>query len=691
MGGLETIFRLSVIVNMIDNLTSTSRQVNTSINNTNQSVNNMQQQYASMAKTGAIVAAAGAEITKAVLSPVEATFDTKKALGELASLGITSFKEMEDAATQFSNTWAGTSKAEFISAAYDIKSGISTLSDAGVAGYTEVAGLTAKATKATVGEMTSLFATGYGIYKDFYSDLSDIEFAELFSAGISQSVKQFKTTGPQMAQSIQTLGASATNANVPLEEQLTILGMLQQTMPGGEAGTKYRAFLKSAGKAGEELGVSFMDANKQLLSMPEILAKIKGKYGETLDAVEKLELQKAFGTEEAVALIDLMYAKTDMLEGNIIQMHGTLGEGTKIATEMAEAMNQDPGQRYILLQQQFQNLKETLGEQLLPTVIAFMETASGWIGKISAWASENEQLVSVLMHLALGLGILTTLVGTLMVVYGMGGMVIAKGLPIMSKAIGLLRTIGVVVGKVVVSIFKMSAALLANPITWVVIGIVALIAALYLLWKNWDTVSAVMTNVFGGAVEATKGFIDGLVTAISSGINRALDWVNEKILSFRESGSKIMNTLAEGIKSAAMAPVEAVKGAFGKVRNLLPFSDAKEGPLSNLTLNGRKVIETIGLGMNMSAPILATTAGLAFEGMMDNVGSLKQERPKGLNIREVFSKERSERSRETQIREKDGNVTINKLVLKVEKLDRLEDLFRLIKELEDVDNSNEDE
>lgn len=119
--------------------------------------------------------------------------------------------------------------------------------------------------------MTSLFATGYGIYKDYYSDLSDMEFGEMFSAGISDAVRAFKTSGSGMAQAIQNLGASATTAQVPLEEQLSVLGMLQATMGGAEAGTKYKAFLRSATKGGEELGLKFTDANNQLLSMPEIL------------------------------------------------------------------------------------------------------------------------------------------------------------------------------------------------------------------------------------------------------------------------------------------------------------------------------------------------------------------------------------------------------------------------------------
>ena len=150
-------------------------------------------------------------------------------------------KAVEDAAKSFSNTWAGTSKADFITASYDIKSGIASLTDEGVAQFTQLAALTGKATKSTTEEMGSLFATGYGIYKGFYDDMSDLEFGEMFSAGIATAVKNYKTSGSEMAS-----GATATNANVPLEEQLAIMGQLQTTMSGSEAATKYKSFLNQA-------------------------------------------------------------------------------------------------------------------------------------------------------------------------------------------------------------------------------------------------------------------------------------------------------------------------------------------------------------------------------------------------------------------------------------------------------------
>ena len=200
---LESVFKLSLIMNMIDNLSGPMAGVASKVGANVSKLDAASQTFGSMAKAGAAMQETGSQIVNAVLAPVEATFETRRALGELASLGVQDLEAVENAARSFSDQWAGTSKADFISAAYDIKSGIASLSDEGVAEFTSLAALTAKATKSTAGEMTSLFATGYGIYKDYYSDLSDMEFGEMFSAGISDAVRAFKTSGSGMAQAIQ--------------------------------------------------------------------------------------------------------------------------------------------------------------------------------------------------------------------------------------------------------------------------------------------------------------------------------------------------------------------------------------------------------------------------------------------------------------------------------------------------------
>ena len=124
---LESVFRLSLIMNMIDNLTGPMAGVTSSVNGTVSKLQKANAALGNMAKTGAVMQEVGSQITGAVLSPVEATFETRRAIGELASLGVKDLGVVEDAARQFSDQWAGTTKADFIAAAYDIKSGIATL------------------------------------------------------------------------------------------------------------------------------------------------------------------------------------------------------------------------------------------------------------------------------------------------------------------------------------------------------------------------------------------------------------------------------------------------------------------------------------------------------------------------------------------------------------------------------------
>lgn len=779
---LESVFKLSLIMSMIDNISGPMAGVASKVGANVSKLDSLGAAFGSAAKTGAVMQEMGTQITSAVLAPVEATFETQRALGELASLGVEDLGAVEAAARSFSDEWSGTTKADFISAAYDIKSGIASLSDEGVAEFTSLAALTAKATKSTADEMTSLFATGYGIYKDYYDDLSDMEFGEMFSAGIAKSVQQFKTTGSGMAQAIQTLGASATTAQVPLEEQLSVLGMLQATMGGSEAGTKYKAFLRSATKGGEALGLSFTDANNQLLSMPEILDVLRGKFGETMDAAEKMELQQAFGDTEAVALIDLMYNKVGDLQDNILGMYDSLGSGVGVAQEMASAIQETEPERFERLQQRIHNVTETIGNSLLPTVNDLMGAGENVLTKVGSWIENNQQLVRVIMLVVLAIGGFLTVAGTVIAVVSGVGLIITKTVAgfKMLKA-GFLLAKGAL-APLISSVWSFTAALLANPVTWIVIGIVALIAALVLLYNKceWfrNGVNAVIDffkeklgaalevvqNIFGAignvvgsvmdaakatvserldnmkaayeahgggiqgvaaaAMEGVKGFftagysfIDNLTggklteikdkfvsgvqsiaqgagerftavkTAFSTGINNIKNTVTGAVTWFFESGKRIVSTFANGIKSAFTGAVEAVKGGLQRIRNLLPFSDAKEGPLSTLTLSGQRTMTTYahGLALAQDAPAEAMEQGLK-----QTRAALEREPTKKVNLT---------RQTESDADAEDGgdgsgssgkNVIIQKFIMQTDlkKIKDLQQLLALLKEVEDYTNGN---
>ena len=812
--GMESVYKLSVVLNMVDQLTAPMGRAS---QNLSSRLSGLQSGFGMAALAGGGMTAAGVGITNGMMKIAGSTFETQDALAELKSLGITDLKAVEDAARQFSDTWAGTTKADFITAAYDIKSGIASLTDEGVAQFTELAGLTAKATKSTTGEMTSLFATGYGIYKGYYSELSDLEFGEMFAGGIATAVKAYKTSGSEMASAISALGGTATSANVPLEEQLSVLGMLQATMSGSEAATKYKALLNAATGAGEKLGLNFLDANNQLRSLPEILGILKGKYGDTIDAVEKKQIKEAFGSDEAVAVIDLLYGKTGELQTGILDMYDALGGGSSAAQEMATAINATESQKYTVLKQQLHNVTEELGVNLLPTVNDWIGKAGQAVGKASEWIAENQGLVTGILNAVLFLGMFLTVTGSVTSIIGIFGTAITRtigmvgGLKsgfetlriygmyaadgIKAMGAGLLNMVrqgiasaAAALPGLISSVWGFTTALLANPVTWIVIGIAALTAGLILLWKNWDKVSAfiqnvwnacvekvraglqamkdfffniggaivstvsnvfnrvrgavssrmeavrnVMGNVMGAAVgtvrqkldnmknayeqngggirgiaaaavEGVKGYytagfdflntltggkLNGIKELWSQGLAKVRGVVDGAVGLFKQSGAKIMETFTEGIRSAVNKPVEAVKGALSRIRQMLPFSDAKEGPLSQLTLSGRRVFETIHTGMSQTASLPADTARDAFQALRDEnqeggaafarllTGGKEERKPSGQG--NIWSQ-----------RQQGGGTVIQRLELHVS-LERLKDLpllFKLIDDIKEKTNGN---
>jgi len=172
----------------------------------------------------------------------------------------------------------------------------------------------------------------------------------------------------------------------------------------------------------------------------------------------------------------------------------------------------------------------------------------------------------------------------------------------------------------IASVWSFTAALLANPITWVVLAIIGLIAVIVLLIRHWDTVKVAVINAWEtikGAVSAGVAFVGNLANnfwlVIKGGIDKALAWLNGLWGTFQQSGRALWEAFTEGLKSVISKPVEVVKSGLAKIREMLPFSDAKTGPLSTLTRSGEAMVTTFqsGVEKKMGGLRKAVAAGLA--------------------------------------------------------------------------------
>ena len=191
-----------------------------------------------------------------------------------------------------------------------------------------------------------------------------------------------------------------------------------------------------------------------------------------------------------------------------------------------------------------------------------------------------------------------------------------------------------------------------------------------------------VTNIASGVRER---FI-GVKTAFSNGINTIKNTVSGAINWFFTSGQRIVTTFANGIKSAFSTAVNAVKGGLQKIRNMLPFSDAKEGPLSTLTLSGQRTMTTYahGLVLAQNAPAEAMEQGLQKAG-----ATLEREPAKKVSLNR---KGEDDQDSENESSGSGGGkqVIIQKLLMQVDlkKIKDLQQLLALLKEIEDYAESN---
>lgn len=237
----------------------------------------------------------------------------------------------------------------------------------------------------------------------------------------------------------------------------------------------------------------------------------------------------------------------------------------------------------VLLKNEVYRLAINAGTILLPTV----QAVSGGLGKAAAVGAKLAEKYprATAAVVGLGAGVAGLTVSGIALAYAgtfvYGGWLKVKTLWAMlnvKMAMANAQTVGLAVKQKGLAVstrlataaqWAWNAALSANPIGVAVAAAVALAAAGYQVYKHWDTIK-------GAFADLGAWF-------------RGQDWF--------QTGVDLVKSLASGMMSVAKLPFDAAKSMLGGIRKLLPFSDAKEGPLSDLTLSGKKIPETLAAGM----------------------------------------------------------------------------------------------
>lgn len=498
--------------------------------------------------TGAMGAYSQAQGIHQLVAPA---IDLNRAVGEVASLDVdnASLASLQAQAKQFALDYGG-SAAEVVRASYDIQSAIAGLKGNELGTFTVASGVLARATKADVAVITSYMGTMYGIFKNQADRMGKSQWVEQLAGRTALAVQMFKTKGQEMSAAFTALGANATAAGIDAAEQLAILGTLQSTMGGSEAGTKYKAFLAGVGTAQKELGLKFTDKDGNMLGMVTILDKLKGKFGETLNVAESDALKKAFGSDEAVSLIKQLMADSTGLAASIDSIGKVKGmdKARDMASKMTDVWHKGSGAVGVLA--------ASFGQQLLPPLeklvgkgVDVMKTMARWIDiapNLARWIGYGAITV---MALAAVMGILSAAIAVNKIAW------LALGGPIKMViwGLGLLRKLTFLQ---TAATWLLNTAMWANPTTWIVIGVVALIAAVGALIYWWGDLKAAFLDTSWG--KAIMAVIDSLMAPFKA-LGETWDWLSQK---FGLTTSTEVTATAQAAQTAhPMAPA-ALMPAF---------------------------------------------------------------------------------------------------------------------------------
>lgn len=446
--------------------------------------------------------------------------DQQRALNEVASLDVEpkALKKLNAMALQ-TQAQFGIASSEIIRSAYDIQSAISGLSGNELSKFTKNSAILAKGTKSDAATITNYMGTMYGIFKDNAAKMGNSQWIDQLTGQTATAVQIFKTTGTQMSSAFESLGAAGQSALVPMHEQMAVLGQLQATMSGSEAGTKYESFLQNIGRAQENLGLKFTDSYGRMLPIVDIMQKIQGKFGQINTVAKSDIIQQAFGSDEAVALVKLLVADTASLGKNIDALGDVQGMGK--AVKMAKTMTDSWQQLTGIVNSVHTAFSMALMPVLQPVIDKLTEggtTLLRWTNMFPHLTSAVATVGMAVVGLIATIAALTVAVGIyrfMAVGWAVIHTVLTGGMWLLSAAVGVVSTaykfarasmlgfyllsvtsggalaaLRVTMLSLTTGVWAFTAALLANPITWIVLGVVALGVAVYGIIKYWEELTA---------------------------------------------------------------------------------------------------------------------------------------------------------------------------------------------------------
>lgn len=387
-----------------------------------------------------------------------------------------------------------------------------------------------------------------------------------------------KTSFGEMAQSMGNVIPIASQLNVTTQELFGSIAVLTKNgIATSEAITglkaAYNNILKpssEAAKLAQSLGLEFNAAHLQSVGWVKFLDEVKRATG---------------GDAEQMAQL---FSSVEGLNSILVLTGKGAGDFDKVMKQMADSagMTQEAYEKMLTQSEQMQiamNQLKNAGMDLAVSFTPYFKAMSLRVKELAAWfRSLTPEQKALIGQVAFGIVAFQMFGSTLGRILTVGGKAYGtftsiatgiskagsvskylsaqfKGIIPVVKGIGLVaKELGstfLSVGKLVITVIRaVGAAAMANPILLV---IAAIIAGLYLLWSNWDTVS----QYIEGAVQAVSEAVDAGMQRLTSAWDGAME-------SIGSTASGIWESIKGTFRSGVNWVMDQVNGLISSINGL---------------------------------------------------------------------------------------------------------------------------
>ena len=480
--------------------------------------------------------------------------------------------------------------------------------------------------------------TAFGLSADKAGHMADV-----FAYTITRTNTNVEMLGETMKYSAPVAHAFG----VSMEETAALAGLMANSgIKASQAGTSLRSgFLRLAGppkqasKAMEALGMDMSEMSKQQAEAQAAMKSLGIELSDTngprkMGAIitELRNKMAGLSKEERLATVGAIFGKNassgwlaviDSAPNKFQELVNEMDKCDGEAKRMADTMNNNAQGAMVRLQSAMEGVAVEVGGVFLPMLADAGEGLAGVVGGLAQWAGENQGLVR-------GIGLVTVAMAGAIGVFKVARVVYAA-YRVVAAALGLIHlsnaaamttaTTATVAGTTATAAatagtWAFNAALLANPIGLIVVGIAGLIAAGYALYKNWDTVSAGLVSGWNWIKDTASSVLANIPEKAGYAVGLILGWFTllpRKLLGIISNGLGIVGTtFIDKAKEWGQLGVDGIIDAFFSLPKRLAgiVSDAwasAKNAVGSFTIAVNKGIEDSG-GTNGSEKELASNA-----------------------------------------------------------------------------------